>query len=220
MGRHKSRPKVKCYFGPTGRRGQERQRLPTSPRRDPPPPPPLDRRSCNQRFSQVQEATSASDDRGQVPPDRPGAAQNQLNGLLNKTQSTEGPLADESQFVVLPDRPTFFNYTPARRSLFDRFKATSASSSGPTGSRSPHESLGQSDVDFETNQAGESDAVRIPAAARRRLAQTALPSSSSAAPYPTSQVLSKEDCLRHFLSQGPPYTGSMLGVLRWAADLD
>ena len=129
---------------------------------------------------------------------------------------------DEHQ-VLLPDRPTFFHFAPARRSPFEHYRGAAPEAPRPFAGRPAHTRLGLTEEAFGALLSAEMDEVFLPSVeARRRADDISADASPSTDSGPVLTPLTKEDCLALFRSNGyptPSSPGSMFGVYWWAADL-
>lgn len=153
QGQHKSRPKVKCYFGPQARRGRRRRRCPPSPRRDlPPSPPPVRTRPPTQGHQEVDPSP-----------------------LPSRSPVRDGdPLPQ-----ILPDRPTLMNPVRARRSPFGRYMNNPNSEPEANPYRFLQRRLGITAEQFEAELTKEIDDFLLKAAAQRMRERSQAASSSS-----------------------------------------
>ena len=194
-----SRSKVKCTFGPKVGRGREKGRTFTSPRgaASPPPPP------------RPQSAV-------QAPPERTWANQ----GRSDPEPSGSHLKPDSEEQSILPDRPTFFNFTPARNPSFRRYMRLPEEPPPPPNPFPAHKRLGLSEEAFDALIAAEVDEFLAESAAARQSDQepTGAPSTSAVPLVP----LTKADGLAYFRKHGYPNKdspGSLWGMYFWAADL-
>jgi hypothetical protein len=209
-GRLVSRHKQKCYFGPRKLRGRDKLR--TSPsRRDAPPPPPSGRTPTSgddggkSPFGEVTSRGLGSGDRIRPTPSRDWTAQE-----LHPQEVDDA--------VVLPNRPTFFHFTPPHRSPFARYLKLPAVEPRPPPFRSVHERLGLSEEEFKARLQVEIDNLLAPLEEPCDQAGDLEGGSHPSITTPTLSVMTKEDGLR-FLRNRALTIGSLLGMFRWAADL-
>lgn len=120
--------------------------------------------------------------------------------------------------MVLPDRPTFFHFAPARPSPSARFDKNQVEEVRPPPFRAVHERLGISAEEFEACLVQEIDSVLDEGRSSRT---QELKSDDLSSPVEMNQpltVMTKADCLR-LLGHQALTTGSLLGMYYWAADL-
>ena len=156
-----SRPKLKCHFGPKTRQGRERTRTSPSSRRDAPPSPP------------PSHTPPTLDDDWQNPPfgDVKGWEAETNEWIRSAqpdwiTQELEPQIAKDSR-KVLPDRPTFFHFTPTIRPPYAKYRKNlntevPTPSSPPPPFRHIHERLGLSEDEFQTRLQEEIDSILEP----------------------------------------------------------
>lgn len=200
------RRKEKCHFGPGKVRGRGKLRSSPSPRHDSPPPPPLSRTP--------------------VLPGRDGSCQTPLGDMtawglrgyrIRQVYSQDWisqeqyHLEEEEVGTILPDRPTFFHYSTARRAPFGRYDKSVVDHRTPPLFQKVHERLGITEEEFDTNLRREIDELLTPPAQKAS-------SSSPARPSEPLTVMTKADVLR-FLGNRALTSGSELGIYKWAADL-
>lgn len=210
-----SRPKTKCHFGPSTKRGRERKRT-LPPRRAHSPSPPLVHTPVPSEADGVVAAPLLGrTGYGQPPVDRIHTPLGNERIWFGQDQQRE-----DTQ-VTLPAKTTFIHFSPARRSPFAHYPGTPLATTRPPPFRSAPERLGLSDSKFDALLTQEIDEVLLASEEERR--QSRLPPREEPSPSEPSQalpILSKDDCLAFFRLHGHPTSGSLLGVWRWAANLD
>jgi hypothetical protein len=214
------RIKEKCHFGPRSKRGREKLRTSPPSRRDPPPPPPSCRTTLKDKVGQGR-LLFGDGQRQPFTGDWTCRAAGDPDRLLPTSAPHCDPQVHQSQEeediqVVLPDRPTFFHYIPARRTPFMRYSKTPILEDRPPPPFRPvHVRLGISEEEFEAGLKLEIDSVLEESCRRVTDPEEASPST----PIPPLTVMTKENGLRFFRNREFPTTGPLLGVWWWAADL-
>ena len=219
------RIKEKCHFGPLSKRGRGKLRTSSPSRRDPPPPPPFDRTpTLNEGDGQERPLFGDGQGRptlGEKTHGRPGDPDRiQPTSSYEWDPQVQKFQMEDDTHVVLPDRPTFFHFTPAKSSPFARYSKTPITDVRLTPFGPVHACLGLSEEEFEARLTSVIDSVLVPrvdACCRAKELECEAPPS----PHPilSLPVMTKEDGLRFFRHREFPSTGPLLGVYRWAADL-
>ena len=203
--------KANGSFGTKAKRGRERVRTSFPVRRDLPPSPPPFRTNVS----------PAHDERVTLSfPSESNRIRSTFRDPHEHLLQDQFPQVDEDLQVVLPDRPSLCHFAPAIASPFSRYLGLPVVQPRPPPFRPVHERLGLSEEAFEALLKEEIDEVLMASEEYRRsmeVSEDDLPSGS--VQMPPLQVLSKEDCLKIFRTQGYPSSGSLLGVYWWAADL-
>ena len=104
---------------------------------------------------------------------------------------------EDDACTVMPDRPTFFHFTPARRSPFAHYFKNFVVENRPPPFRPVHERLGLSEEEFEARLTLEINSVLKPLADTRRRDKDLEDESLTApsATIPALPVMTKEDGL-------------------------
>jgi hypothetical protein len=206
------RTKAEGHLGTQRKRGRGKTRTSQPSRRDPPPPPP----ACRTKDKDGQ-GRSLDGQGNSLFGDWTGWGTDNSDRILSQAQS---PQEEEDFQVILPDRPTFFHFTPAKRSPFMRYSKAPIPEERPPPFRPIHVRLGISEKEFEEGLKEEIDSVLVPLAeSRRRAKESGSEAPPPPQPTPSLQVMTKEDALRFFRQREFPTTGPLLGVWWWAADL-
>ena len=205
----KCRSKVQCHFGPGKSRGRAKLRTFSPAPRDPPPPPPLFRtRKLLESDRLVGKALIEGTCYEFSTADRIRSEGDWDWGLYEKEE-------DDPQ-VTLPDRPTFFHFSPALRSPFAHYLGSAPEAPRPFAARPAHSRLGLTEDAFGALLSAEIDEALLPLAeSRRRACDFDADASSSMDSVPALTPLTEEDCLALFRSNGylsPSSPGSMFGV--------
>jgi hypothetical protein len=202
---------LKVTSDPRARRGRVKKRTSTPVRRDPPPPPPLDRTPSPTR-----------DDEQGLPILTVGKRYGQ--GTADSTWPPRSHdqvqvQVEEDSITVLPDRPTFFHFSPVKRSPFAHYLKTPIEAR-PSPVFPTHRRLGLTEEAFEVRLKAEIDEFLLTAEAEcRRDKEPVNNPPSSSVPSQTLPVLSKDEAFRFVEALGFPKTGPLLGVAWWAADI-
>ena len=117
-----------------------------------------------------------------------------------------------------PDRITFTHPEPAKQSPFDHYKITAAPQPRFSSIKAACQRMGISETEMESNASREINDLlqEIEDNRRRELSPPAM----EPEPATLAKVLSKEDYLQIFRSQGYPVTdGPLMSIYCWAADL-
>lgn len=201
------RPKAKCTFGPKTDRGREKSHTFSYSRHAPPPsPPPSHPHSPAVRPERTSIPRTA--DRS------PQANQDRLD------QERGWKPQENPENIILPDRPTFFNFSAAKCSPSRRFVGRTEEIPEPHNPYPVYKRLGLSEEAFEALLTAEIDEVLVASAAARHGSKE--PPGEHASPAETLVPLTKADGLAYFRKHGYPSRdspGSLWGMYYWAADL-
>lgn len=203
--------KAKGQFEIKAKWGRERVRTSFPVRWDLPPSPPPFRTNASPAHDELVKLSFPSES---------NRIRSAFRDPHEQLLQDEFPQVDEDLQVVLPDRPSLCYFAPAIASPFSRYLGLPAVQPRPPPFRPMHERLGFSEEAFEALLKEDIDEVLMASEEYRRgvdVSEDDLP--SGLMQLPPLQVLSKEDCLRIFRTQGYPTSGSLLGVYWWAADL-
>lgn len=152
LGRNRSRPKTRCFFGPASKRGRQRCRTFLSSSRESPPSPPL---VCPQ--------LPVCGDGTHVAAARP--VSHQTGADCDKDTCRGKARVDDGPFVVLPDRPTLCHHAQAKRTPFGWHSGLLSQDCVPSNKWLPHQRLVISKELFDAYIAAEIDEVLGPSSA-------------------------------------------------------
>ena len=186
----RSRPKVKCTFGPLKCLGGVPQTPPFRP-------------------YVTQTTTSGHDAPCRVQPPTIG---------LSPVLSDDGGHVPSTSANQTCDRVTLAPHFPVQASFMDRFRASAAPAPQLNPHRFKRHALGISQEEFDVHVAREVIEALTELAEERRRAREPTPPAADLSP--PLVPLSKDECLRRFFPGNVrPTTGPMLGVFSWALDL-
>lgn len=186
----KSRPKMKCWFGPRSRRGLSLPLASEPGDNELSPPTAPDRLPCDNHNAGATVRTT-------IP--------------LPATPTALGVPG-----FPRTDRVTLTLPHPSKRSPLDAHKLLPANQDRPNPHRFVLQRLGLTEQAFDARVTLELNEFLREQREERRLAHLFPPASTSSQ---TPRILTKEDCMQLFRVTGVPTSGSLLGVYRWAANL-
>ena len=166
--------RTKGSAGPSARGGRRKLRSSPLTRRDPPPSPPPSRPSRPPALDLIVEASITS---------------RQVGALLSTERIRSDPVQPSARHdhgdgkcdhhTILPDRPTFINFSPAKGSPFKRYLGSQSEVVRPLNPFPIHRRLGLTEEAFEAALTSEIDDVLVASAEHRRRARETVEGSQS-----------------------------------------